>query len=325
MDKSFSVLAVAACPFPAERGTPVRILRLCEGLSRQGIRVEIVAYHIGDPVDLGDIKIHRTKDDRTYQHTAPGPTLKKLMVLDWRLVRLTVERLKSGNFDVVLAHHAEGLMVARAARALARSKVPIVFDCHTSLEIELPFYMPLVVQPFARLLGRKLDRVLPALADHTTVVTSELRSRIVSRQVLRADRVTVVNNGLEFEFFENFATQRLHSERGQRLVFAGNLASYQGVELMLDAFELVLKKHPKAHLNIVSRDPFDPFEERCRNKDLRHAIDIDCVGFEDVPACLARADVALNPRVNAPGLPLKTLNYLALGLPIVSFAGSGIT
>ena len=32
---------------------------------------------------------------------------------------------------------------------------------------------------------------------------------------------------------------------------------------------------------------------------------------------------ALNPRLDAPGLPLKTLNYLALGLPIVSFAGSG--
>jgi glycosyltransferase involved in cell wall biosynthesis len=42
-----------------------------------------------------------------------------------------------------------------------------------------------------------------------------------------------------------------------------------------------------------------------------------------VPELLAHADVALNPRLDSPGIAQKTLNYMAMGLPIVSFLGSG--
>ena len=323
MEEKLNVLVVAACPFPSERGTPVRIRRLCEGLSDRGNRVEVATYHIGDPIDFHDIRVHRTADDKTYTHTAPGPTLKKLFVLDRRLTQLLVKLLKTESFDIVYAHHVEGLMVSRLARTLARRDIAIVFDCHTSLEVELPFYTPPIGQALSKWIGGRLDRIIPTLADHTTAVTEELRAQILAKKVLGEEQVTVISNGLEFDLFENAAAQNKRTVRGKTLVFAGNLASYQGIELMLDAFRLVLEKRPAARLNIVSQNSFEPFEERCRDMNLRHAIDLDRVSFEDVPACLARADVALNPRLDAPGLPLKTLNYLALGLPIVSFAGSG--
>jgi glycosyltransferase involved in cell wall biosynthesis len=41
-----------------------------------------------------------------------------------------------------------------------------------------------------------------------------------------------------------------------------------------------------------------------------------------VPGLLAGSDVALNPRIDCDGIPVKLLNYMAAGRPVVSFAGS---
>jgi hypothetical protein len=46
--------------------------------------------------------------------------------------------------------------------------------------------------------------------------------------------------------------------------------------------------------------------------------------FAEQPALLAAATVAVNPRIRSAGIPQKLLNYMAAGLPIVSFEGSAV-
>lgn len=41
-----------------------------------------------------------------------------------------------------------------------------------------------------------------------------------------------------------------------------------------------------------------------------------------LPSQLTSADVLVNPRTKCPGVPMKLLNYMASGAPIVSFEGS---
>ena len=43
--------------------------------------------------------------------------------------------------------------------------------------------------------------------------------------------------------------------------------------------------------------------------------------MEDLPSYLALADVSVVPRPECPGHPVKLLNYMLAGKPIVSFAG----
>jgi glycosyltransferase involved in cell wall biosynthesis len=45
-------------------------------------------------------------------------------------------------------------------------------------------------------------------------------------------------------------------------------------------------------------------------------------GYADLPTRLGEADIALNPRTQCHGIPLKLLNYMSAAMPIVSFAGS---
>jgi glycosyltransferase involved in cell wall biosynthesis len=321
MPTKLRVAVVAACPFPCDRGTPIRIRRLAEGLAARGHEVHVATYHLGDPVEVPGVRIHRIAPLRSYTRAAPGPSLQKLLVVDPLLVTKLNRVLSQRAFDVIHAHHVEGLTIALLAR-LGR-RLPVVFDAHTALASELPYYGPAIARYLLRGVGRAFDRVLPPRADHTITVTTELRARLLADRLVDPARVTVVGNGLEFELFEE-ARRRARARRpGETLIFTGNLATYQRIDLMLQAFALVRKRRPNARLKIVTQAAFTQFEAMARDLGIRDALEIAQVGFEAVPEHLGRADVALNPRLDSPGIAQKTLNYMAMGLPIVSFAGSG--
>jgi glycosyltransferase involved in cell wall biosynthesis len=282
-----------------------------------------MTYHLGDKADLEGVTLHRTAKDPAYVTTKAGPTLKKSTVLNRRLVALTARLARELQFDVVHAHHVEGLAVARVARSISRESFPIVFDQHTRLAAELPYYAPAVFRRSMGPLGALADRLLPRLADHVTTVTDELRNGLIERHIVVPELATTIANGLEFDLFDEAARRNAAYQRGETLVFSGNLASYQGVDLMLRAFARVRAVRPGARLRVVTNEDFAPYADLADTLGVADAIDTHFVEFEHVPALLADADVALNPRLDAPGMPLKTLNYLAAGLPIVSFAGSG--
>ena len=89
MSRSFRVAMVAACPFPAARGTPVRIQRMAEVLGQRGHEIQLVTYHLGDPLPAAPpYRLYRTRRLPTYQKQSPGPALQKLLVVDPFLARL---------------------------------------------------------------------------------------------------------------------------------------------------------------------------------------------------------------------------------------------
>ena len=319
--RELCIAVVAACPFPHERGTPVRIRRLAEGLAARGHEIHVATYHLGDPVDLPGVQIHRTRPVARYTRKAPGPSLRKLLVIDPLLIARLRALLAQRRFDVIHAHLIEGVLVARLARPGYR--LPIVFDAHTALEAELPYYGPALARLPLRHIGVTFDRVLPLLADHVVTVTPELRNRLLAASRTDPKRVTAIGNGLAWNLFEQARQQAAAKPSGNTLVFAGNLAVYQGIDLMLDAFARVRRRRPDARLSIVSREGSADLQDRARALGVDSALGIDRVDFEHVPEALAKADVALNPRVSSPGIAQKTLNYMAMGLPIVSFVGSG--
>jgi glycosyltransferase involved in cell wall biosynthesis len=51
------------------------------------------------------------------------------------------------------------------------------------------------------------------------------------------------------------------------------------------------------------------------------AIELVKAPFEELPNLLAGATIAVNPRIDCDGIPVKLLNYMAAGKPVLSFAG----
>ena len=266
MGRTLRIAVVAACPFPARRGTPVRVQRLSEALSARGHRVVVFTYPLGDGSPAGPVEVRRAAGLPGYRFVGPGPTAGKLLGLDWLLAHEVRRGLRRERFDLVHAHHYEGLIVALLARP---ARLPVAYDAHTLLETELPSY-PLLAVPRGtrRRVGRELDRRLPSRADLVVAVSRRIADRLV------------------------------------------------------DGFALVGAQVPGARLGLITNDDARPLIARLSRLGLADRVDVTPGDLEELPARLARAAVAVNPRPEGDGVPQKLLNYMGAGLPIVSFAGT---
>jgi glycosyltransferase involved in cell wall biosynthesis len=226
------IAMIAACPMPARRGTPLRIERLTEALIARGHHVELISYHISDDAQELPFPVHRIFNRRVYWRMPAGPNLRKLVLYDPALAMKVWRVLGRSHFDVMHAHHLEGLLVALPSRL--RHGVPIVYDAHTMLSSELPSYGPSVAKRIVSGVGRLFDGVLPNSADHVSSVTADIRDRLTQRHGMSSDRISVVTNGVETAQFRVNAPPR--ADGITRLIYTGTLAPYQDVDVLLEAF-----------------------------------------------------------------------------------------
>jgi glycosyltransferase involved in cell wall biosynthesis len=312
---------VAACPYPARRGTPIRIHRLAEGMAARGHRVHVVTYHYGTSDPGPTVSVHRIPQIKSYRNLSPGPTYVKLALLDPLLTLKLWQVLRRHRVDVIHAHHFEGLMVAAAARL--RRDIPVVFDAHTLLTSELPFYPLKLPRWVTNSIAASFDRRLPGIADHVITVTERIRQRLLCFGRVPEERVSVVPNGVECELFSDSRSRPAKLGNGRpTLIFTGNLAPYQGIDLMLQALRKVLNRRSDVQLKIVTESSFEQYDALARELGVSGSIELVRAQFEDIPMLLAGATVAVNPRTECDGIPVKLLNYMAAGKPVLSFAGS---
>jgi glycosyltransferase involved in cell wall biosynthesis len=311
---------VAACPFPYPRGTPARIYRLARALGERGHDVHVVTYHLGNHVDGADLTIHRIARIPSYRRLEPGPTYQKLLLIDTLLTLRLRRLLRERSFDVVHAHHFEGLLAALTARR--RSRLPVIFEAHALLGGELPYYRLGLPRALKSWVGRSLDRRLPARADAIIAVSERIRDRLVTECGIDAERISVVPGGVELELFAPEGASPACDPTIRRLIYTGNLAPYQGIEVMLEAFARVREKVGETRLVLATESPFAPYEALARRLGVRDHIDLVPGEVSGLRDHLAGAEVALNPRVECVGYPQKVLNYMAAGKAIVSFWGS---
>jgi glycosyltransferase involved in cell wall biosynthesis len=293
---------------------------MAEALARNGHEVHVVTYHLGQGAPGGPFHIHRVPELKFYRKLSPGPSYLKLLLLDPLLTRVLFKVLRSKTFDLVHAHHYEGLLTSLAVRPF--TKHPVIYDAHTLLESELPSYGPLLPAGAKRSLGRWFDRKLPRRAAHVIAVTEGLRSKLIGSGGVEPENVTVVQNGVEIGHFNPSHNNAARNGEKKTLIFAGNLGPYQGIPLLLQILQAVVRRRDDVDLLIVSDSDFAPFDSQAKQLGIREHISVCRSNFQDLPKFLADADLALNPRIDCDGYPQKLLNYMAAGKPVVSFAGS---
>jgi glycosyltransferase involved in cell wall biosynthesis len=321
MNKRYRIAMIAACPFPAARGTPTRIFHLAKGIAQRGHEVDVYTYHLGEQIEEKTFHIKRTFRVGFYTRVLAGPSYLKLLLLDPLLALNVAMGLSRKRYDVIHAHHFEGLLSALPTRLLRR--VPVVFDVHTMLESELPSYKMGLPKRFLALIGRSLDRFLPRYADHVIAVSDEIYDALIAKSGIPDEAISVVPSGVEPEFLAAYSPIESRG-RDQKpcLVYAGGLAPYQGIDLLLSAFARARRSRSDLTLRMITASPFGGYEAMATKLGVRDHIEIMSSTLDDLPNHLAVADVAVNPRTTCDGLPQKLLNYMAVGCPIVSFAGS---
>jgi glycosyltransferase involved in cell wall biosynthesis len=302
---------------PARRGTPLRVERLAHCLWSRGHHVELITYHIADDAQVFEFPVHRIFGTPVYWRMPAGPNLRKLALYDpalaWKLWRV----LANGKFDVIHAHHVEGLLTSLPSRL--HSKVPIIYDAHTMLASELPSYGPKPGRSIVQRFGGWFDGVLPRKADHVISVTTDIRNRLVDHHHLESDRVTVVTNGVELE---RFILPPQAPDSVVRIIYSGTLAPYQDRDQRLEACARAWRMRNDLGLVFSVSSSFRAYAPQVARLGIRDAVEVIPDNFEELPMRLAGAAMAVLPRTQCDGIPQKLLNYMAAAKPIVCSAGS---
>lgn len=332
----YNVAVTAACPFPTCQGSQVLVKQSAEALARRGHRVHLVCYHFGEEIPLetsGRLTLHRIAYPFRYGKFRAGPSFQKPL-LDALLARLLVRVVRRQGVQVVHAHNYEALLVGLAARRF--TGVPVVFHSHNAISEELgSFFRSSLTRGLAGRFARFVDRTVPRRADHVIAINDDLL-RFFREHGVGEGRLTCLPPGIAQEEWSD-APLADGSEEAAALaaldrwlggetavaLYAGNLDDYQNLPLMFRAFAGVRKDLPGARLVVVSRSDPAPCRSLAADLGLGEAVHfVDHTRFELARLVFARCRVALLPRVSWCGFPIKLLNYMAAGLPVVASRGS---
>jgi sugar transferase (PEP-CTERM/EpsH1 system associated) len=223
------------------------------------------------------------------------------------------ELLADERFDMAHVEHLRGAVLARALGDL-----PVVFDSVDS--IALLFGKVLQSAPgvksrlmawldlgrtrwFEGQLTRRFSQVM---------VTSAIDGQALIDLGCDAERVTVVPNGVDIEYFHPQPVAR----DPLRLVFTGKMSYHANVAAVKDLVELIMprvwRKQPKVQVQIVGKDPAPAVHALAEHPNVM------VIGsVPDLRPYLAQAAVAVSTMRYGVGIQNKVLEAMAMGTPVV--------
>jgi len=318
---------IAACPFPANHGTPGGIREHAEALAELGHEVHVITYAACQPGVVRGVKIHRIPAVGPVQRVVVGPTLAKIF-WDMLLVLKTVSVVLRYQIDVLHGVNYEGALVGVLARWLTGR--PLVYGAVNTMGDELHTYQFIRPAKLAHFIAWVLDHCVPRMADQVVCCTPAIRDCLL-RLGVPAERLAVVKLGIDLSMFANAmcngARKRMGVQDEPLVVYTGVLNKFQRIDYLLQAMRVVVGSLPRAKLAFV-RTIDDAVHQRdvermARAEGIAAAVIFpEVIRLGDLPAYIAAADTTAVPRPDCPGVPVKLLNFMAVGKPVVVTQGS---
>jgi len=327
---------------PKEGSAPLQVIfNTSKHLVRLGHQVVILDrwYTKDDPAveQLEGVEIVRLKVMQLPFGKAPGFVRFVLAELNAALFALGVSNYlyrNSSNIDVIHMHLTSiGLIVSILNRKL---RPRMVYTCHlgewelSGRKLSLFERVHLFLDPY---LMRRVNRVI-ALNDSA-------RERFFSKSRINANKIVVVHNGVDTDFFRPYietgeSTRKKYGLEGKLAVlFVGRMARIKGVEHLVNAANMLVNDFRYGNVVFVLVGPFsfDATEKPIDREEMlsyirQHQLDGNVVltgslPLEEVRSLYAASDIFVLPSL-AEGDPLVTLEAMASGKPVIGTRVGGI-
>ncbi len=312
------VLLVAPQPFYEDRGTPIAVRQVVEGLSQLGYSVDLLTYPVGSDVQVPGVRLIRTANPLRIKHVPVGLSLKKIL-LDIPLTFALGSRLRSGAYTCIHAVEEAAFPAVLLGR---HHRVPVIYDMQSSLPEQLATCPGLRATPIRDLLHwleawllRRVDMVVSSAGLASRV--REIAPRTSVREWHYPSVMVPAAKGDSERL-----RRRLAIPPGRPVVlYGGTFESYQGLTQLIQAIPLVRTQIPEATFVLVGAENGSGAAVRAQGAALLQSGALHVIDRQprhEIPGYLGLADVLVSPRSYGGNLPLKVFDYLAAGRPIVA-------
>jgi 1,2-diacylglycerol 3-alpha-glucosyltransferase len=289
------IAMIGACPFPVPQGSQVLLRNAADAMVQLGHEVHLVVYGYGIGQYSGSAIVHRCAHVPFAKKTQAGFSVWKPL-LDALMVKTLRHVVREHRIDLVHAHNYEGLLVALASGAR-----PIVYHAHNAMLDELPHFLH--PHSFAKRVGVWLDQTFPRRADAVIALHERLADYLVTCGC-KPCRTFVIPPSVEVS--QKHANSSAH--RLPPVVYLGNLDAYQNLKLLHHAADHVRLTRPDARFMVCTHtESFLSWAEIVQMKTWSEAEEL-----------LAQDVIVVCPRVSWSGYPIKVLNAMVAGRPIVA-------
>lgn len=310
-----NILLLAPQPFYQPRGTPIAVRMLAETLVTLGHQVDLLVFHEGEDIRMPGVKIHRILRIPGIGNIRPGFSIKKL-VCDAAMFLKVIPLCLRKRYDVIHAVE-EAVFVAWFAGVLTGR--PYVFDMDSSMpdQIAQKFRIP---GWLLRLMNACEAFAVRRSAGVVAVCKSlEDRARGCGRDVpvVRLEDVSLLDHNCKVE--EDL--RKTLNLNGKVFLYVGNLESYQGIGLMVEAFAIAAHRNSDIDLVVIGGTDADIKHYQQKAAGLGIAERTHFVGprpVEKLAAYLKQADVLLSPRTKGGNTPMKVYSYLDSGVAVLA-------
>ena len=301
-----------------------RIQRQARALAERGDRVECVCINDAEeiPVGAGSIALHRASADKPRGGARAYLSGNARFLLG--AARKVSELDREDPFDLIEIHNMPDALVFAAWRPKLRG-TPLILNFHDTFpELFATLFDRSPRHPLVRLV-RIEERVSAALADGLVFVTPEARELLAERGVGARRTQVVMNTPDERVFGERRAPVAPPAEGELRIVYHGGLAERFGVETLVQAVAQLRGQDIPVRLDVFGADA--EAAARLAAVAAEHApgsvhVAPQPTPVEEIPARLEEADLGVVPTLRDDFtdllLPVKLLEYVHMGLPVVA-------
>lgn len=222
--------------------------------------------------------------------------------------RLIERMLLEGGFDLLIAE-GDPIFALLAKGACARVGIPMIYDLMDNYETydiyRLPFF-------------RIADRRLIKGANAVVCVTESLKQKVSSR---RMEDIYVVGNGVDLEMFHPMDRRACREKLGlpgdaKIIGYFGHIVDYKGIDLLLEAHKLLLKRAPSVLLLLAGK------KDRAVRLPSRNCSYGGLIQQIEVPEYINAADLIVVPgpenAFTRYSFPLKILEAMACNVPVIA-------
>lgn len=314
------ILVATPQPFYQDRGTPIALAHTCRALGQLGYEVDLLAFPIGQDTPIPATTIHRCANPFGIRAVPIGFSARKAL-LDLTLARSFWHLLRTRDYGAVHAVEEAAYLAALVCPKLGK---PFVYDMASAIPVELRHHKLFgtalaqrALGSFERLTLRRASQIVcsTGLADYVRAAVPGIS--------LTEWRFPPLTETADESVVRRLRTQLDIPADARVVAYTGSFAAYQRLDLLFAAFTQALALDPKLMLVCVGASAearaaalaqfAPPAQARVRI--------LAPESRDRMPGYLAMADCLISLRPTSENLPLKVLDYMAAGRPIVATRG----